>query len=74
MKKTVILNCDHHSPYYCFYCIFDQINYQIGEHKKNIMHYIYAIRLWLWLCADNWFCSSFLSCILHLKVWQHYCK
>ncbi len=25
-QKTVILNCNNISQYYCFYCIFDQIN------------------------------------------------
>jgi len=25
-KKTVILNCNNISQYYCFYCIFDLIN------------------------------------------------
>ncbi len=25
-QKTFILNCNNISQYYCFYCIFDQIN------------------------------------------------
>ncbi len=38
MKKTVILNCNNISQYYCFYCIFDPINVSlvnIGSFKKN---------------------------------------
>jgi len=42
LKKDVILNCNHFSQYYCFYCMFDQINaalasvrYFFQKHKKK---------------------------------------
>jgi len=25
-KKTVLLNCDHITQHFCFYCVFDQLN------------------------------------------------
>jgi len=32
-QKTVILNCNNISQYYCFYCIIDQINAAVVSRK-----------------------------------------
>ncbi len=34
-QKIVILNCNHISQYYCFYCMFYQINTALIQHKRR---------------------------------------